>query len=170
MTRTMTSVKVSPIDPAVLSELRVRDDAGQPPRLVSDAEGSPLRCCLRRIRPGEQVALVAYAPLRRWARETGATPGPYDETGPVFIHPGPCDGPAVPGFPPEYLDRRWVLRRYAADGRILGGRLITPATADLSGPDAMTSTLATELSDPEVAVVHVRALEFGCFQFQATRA
>ena len=51
---------------ALLSQLRERDDAGHPPRLLIDQEGgSPLRCCLRRIRPGERVALVAYAPLGR---------------------------------------------------------------------------------------------------------
>ncbi|MGW3510169.1 DUF1203 domain-containing protein, partial [Streptomyces sp. NPDC000994] len=31
--------------------------------------GAPLRCCLRRSEPGERIALVSYAPLRRWAAE-----------------------------------------------------------------------------------------------------
>jgi hypothetical protein len=109
---TSARIQVNAIPANVLRELRVRDDGGQPPRLLTDRDGgSPLRCCLRRIRPGERVALVTYAPLRRWARATGADPGPYDEQGPVFIHPDPCDGPAATGFPPEYAGRRWVLRR-----------------------------------------------------------
>jgi Protein of unknown function (DUF1203) len=160
-----TSVQVAPIDADALSELRVLDDAGQPPRLLVDEEGgSPLRCCLRRIQPGERVALVSYAPLRRWARRTGADPGPYEELGPVFIHPEPCPGLATDGFPPELIGGRWVLRSYAAEGHILGGRLLEPAEA----PDvaAANAALADALSDPAVAVVHVRALEFGCFQFE----
>ena len=92
--------QIRAIHPDVLRELRQRDDAGAPLRVMVDEEGgSPLRCCLRRILPGEQVALVSYAPLRRWAQATGADPGAYDETGPVFIHPGPCPGPASEGYP-----------------------------------------------------------------------
>jgi hypothetical protein len=74
---TSARIQVNAIPANVLRELRVRDDGGQPPRLLTDRDGgSPLRCCLRRIRPGERVALVTYAPLRRWARATGADPGP----------------------------------------------------------------------------------------------
>jgi hypothetical protein len=165
----MTGVRVSAIDPAALSELRVRDDAGRPPRLLTDDEGgSPLRCCLRRIKPGERVALVSYAPLRRWAARTGADPGPYEELGPVFIHAEACPGPAGTGFPPALLGDRWMLRKYAAEGHILGGVLLEPAQApDASAADA---ALAAALSEPGVALVHVRALEFGCFQFEAARA
>ena len=58
------------IDADVVRELLQRDDAGNPPRLLTPAEGgAPLRCCLQPVRPGERVALVSYAPLRRWARE-----------------------------------------------------------------------------------------------------
>jgi Protein of unknown function (DUF1203) len=169
-TSTMTRIRVAAIDPAALSELRVRDDAGRPPRLLTDDEGgSPLRCCLRRIEPGERVALVSYAPLRRWAAQSGADPGPYDEVGPVFIHPEPCGGPAgTAGFPAVLAQGRWMLRRYAAQGHILGGQLIDLGPAP--DPDAGSAALAAALSEPDVAVVHVRALEFGCFQFAATWA
>jgi hypothetical protein len=166
----MTGVRVSAIDPAALSELRVRDDAGRPPRLLTDEEGgSPLRCCLRRIEPGERVALVSYAPLRRWAARTGADPGPYDEVGPVFIHPEPCGGPAAgpAGFPAALAVGRWMLRRYAAEGHILSGQLIDLGPAP--DPGAGSAALAAALSEPGVALVHVRALEFGCFQFEAAR-
>ncbi|MYY82669.1 DUF1203 domain-containing protein, partial [Streptomyces sp. SID335] len=57
-----------PIAPAVLAELRERDDAGRPCAAFVDHEGgAPLRCCLRPVAPGERIALVSYAPLRRWA-------------------------------------------------------------------------------------------------------
>jgi hypothetical protein len=164
-----TRIQVHPIEPAVLSQLRERDDAGHQPRLLADAEGgNPLRCCLRRSHPGEQLALVSYAPLRRWARRTGADPGPYEELGPVFIHPARCDGPAQPGFPPDSLGKHWVLRAYLADGAIMSGRLLEAAEA--SAAAAVETILAQLLDDPDVAIVHVRAVEFGCFQFEVSRA
>jgi hypothetical protein len=160
--------QVRAIDPAVCGALRRRDDAGNPPRLMTDEEGgSPLRCCLRPIRPGERVALVSYAPLRRWARETGADPGPYDEVGPVFIHAEPCSGPADSGYPAAVHGSRRVLRAYSADGRILGGRLTEPE--EVGSPESAASVVAGVFADPDVALVHVRAVDFGCFTFEIRR-
>jgi hypothetical protein len=160
--------QVRAIGPGALSELRERDDCGHAPRLLTDqAGGSPLRCCLRRSHPGERVALVSYAPLRRWARETGADPGPYDEIGPVFIHPGPCPGPAGPGYPADFTGTHRVFRAYSAQGKILSGHLVGPdKTAD---PVRAGQVLAAMFADPAVALVHVRAVEFGCFTFEARR-
>lgn len=168
-TQGKTGFEIQAIRPAVVRELLVADDAGRPPVLLTDAVGgSPLRCCLRRVRPGEHIALVSYAPLRRWARRTGAAPGPYDETGPVFIHPDRCAGPDGTGYPGEFASSPRVLRAYDADGRILGGRLIP---ADPAGsPVAVETALAEMFANPAVALVHGRALEFGCFTFEVRRA
>ena len=172
-TETTTAYRISAIAPDVLAELRVRDDAGQPPRVWTDDEGgSPLRCCLRPVAAGERVALVSYAPLRRWAGETGADPGPYDETGPVFIHPEPCGGPAepepgAPEYPAALAGRPQVLRYYSADGHILGGRLFgVGEPADAATAEAALREL---FADPAVAVVHARAVGHGCFTFAARR-
>jgi len=169
ITETGTSFEVRPISQDVVRELMARDDAGRLPRLLTDEEGgSPLRCCLRPVEPGERVALVSYAPLRRWARETGAEPGPYDETGPVFVHPAGCDGPGGTGYPAWLAGGARMLRAYAADGSILRGQLVGP---DPNGsPVAVERAIAVLLADPAVAVVHGRALEFGCFTFEARRA
>ena len=87
----MTTYTARPITPEILKELRSTDDAGRRMVPVTDEEGgAPLRCCLRRGAPGERIALVSYAPLRRWAAQTGAEPGAYDEQGPVFIHAEDC--------------------------------------------------------------------------------
>ncbi len=160
--------QVLAIRPDVLRQLRLRDDAGHQPRTILDADGgSPLRCCLRRSRPAEQVALVSYAPLRRWAWETGADPGPYDEVGPVFIHLKACSGPDGSGYPAEFAGARRVFRSYSADGRILAGRL---AEADeVRQPEAAGALLAELFADLDVAVVHARAVEFGCFTFEIRR-
>ena len=154
--------QVRPIDSAVLRRLRERDDAGRPPVLSTDeAGGAPLRCCLTRARPGDRIALLGYAPLRRWAEETGARPGPYDELGPVFVHAEECGG-AGADWPAGFHSSARVLRAYDRQGRILRGVPVAPDTAE--------ATARELLADPEVAVLHVRALEFGCFMHEVRRA
>ncbi|MCG5212082.1 DUF1203 domain-containing protein [Streptosporangium sp. KLBMP 9127] len=149
------------IEPDVVGSLLTMDDAGRPPQMVVDDEGgSPLRCCLGKARPGERIALVTYAPLRRWAAETRVDPGAYDEQGPIFVHLTGCPG-AEPGWPGAHTSHR-MLRAYAADGHILGGRYL----AEGADPEV---ALKEAFEDEEVAVVHVRAIEFGCFQFEVRR-
>lgn len=73
----MNGYTAHPIPPTVLEELRTTDDAGRAPAPATDDEGgAPLRCCLRRSRAGERIALVSYAPLRRWAARTAPTRAP----------------------------------------------------------------------------------------------
>ncbi|MFG2224838.1 DUF1203 domain-containing protein [Streptomyces sp. NPDC048644] len=172
---TTTAYLPLPITPATLKELRELDDSGRPLRPYTaredgvpiDSVGSPLRCCLRGIEAGERVALVSYAPLRRWAAESGAEPGAYDEAGPVFIHAGPCAGPAEGrGYPFARPGALRTLRRYDASGRIVGGALFEiPDDAEAGFGRALDAAFGA----PEVAVVHVRALEYGCFQFEVRR-
>jgi hypothetical protein len=152
---------IEAIDPVVVKQLLISDDAGREPRVsVDDEGGSPLRCCLRFAEPGERIALASYRPLRRWAIETGADPGPYDEMGPVFVHADGCTGPTEGVVYPRAAHR--VFRAYHADGHILGGRLVerNHVPADV---------LEEMFADPDVALIHVRAVEFGCFQYQARR-
>ncbi|MFE0512050.1 DUF1203 domain-containing protein [Streptomyces sp. NPDC058964] len=157
----MTTYTARPVGPPVLKELRSVDDAGRRTVPLTDEEGgAPLRCCLRRSVPGERIALVSYAPLRRWAARTGADPGAYDEQGPVFIHAEECPGPDGGGLP--FAGAHRTVRRYSAEGRILGGRLVE-AAGDLE------AAFAEAFADPEVALVHVRAVEYGCFLYEVRR-
>ncbi|WP_306335850.1 DUF1203 domain-containing protein [Streptomyces sp. KL118A] len=168
-TRTPTAYPPRPIAPAALAQLRATDDAGQPCVPFVDHEGgSPLRCCLRPVAPGERIALVSYAPLRRWAAETGAAPGAYDEQGPVFIHADPCAGPSPErdGYPFSRAGALRTVRRYSAEGRIVGGRLLEIPDEEEQGFDA---AIAEAFADPRVALVHVRAVEYGCFHFEVRR-
>jgi len=156
----MTTYTVRPITPTVLKELRSTDDAGRPTAPFTDDEGgAPLRCCLRRSEPGERIALVSYAPLRRWAAETGARPGAYDEQGPVFIHADDCPGPDG-GARYPFANAPRTVRRYSADGHILGGELV-------DAPD--DAAFRNAFDDPSVALVHVRAVEYGCFLYEVRR-
>ncbi|WP_329117312.1 DUF1203 domain-containing protein [Streptomyces sp. NBC_01353] len=165
----MTTYTARPIEPAALAELRVVDDAGQPCVPYTATEGgSPLRCCLRPFSAGERIALVSYAPLRRWAAETGAAPRAYDEQGPVFIHAEECAGPAAgaEAYPFDRPGALRTLRRYDSEGRIVGGRLLEiPVEATEGFDKAFTEAFA----EPQVALVHVRAVEYGCFQFEVRR-
>ncbi|MFE3886191.1 DUF1203 domain-containing protein [Streptomyces lydicus] len=166
----MTRYTVLPIDTAVLKELRVADDAGRhcaPYVATRDDVGSPLRCCLRPLALGERIALVSYAPLRRWAAAKGADPGAYDEQGPVFIHADDCEG-FTPGenYPCARPGALRTVRRYDARGHIAGGRLLEIPADATAGFDA---AFDDAFNDPDVVLVHVRALEYGCFQFEVRR-
>jgi hypothetical protein len=170
----------------------VRDDSGQVPQPYTagvdsalpdsafpDCVGSPLRCCLRSGEAGDRVALVSYAPLRRWAAETGANPGAYVETGPVFIHADACDvpgdgtetgGPSAAGYPFARPGAQRLLRRYDARGHIVGGeRFEIPEDTESGVTKAFDAAFDAAFAEPEVALVHVRAVEYGCFQFEARR-
>ncbi|MFB7450790.1 DUF1203 domain-containing protein [Streptomyces sp. NPDC056194] len=163
-----TAYAARPIPPTALAGLRATDDAGRPcvPYTASDG-GHPLRCCLRLSVPGERIALVSYAPLRRWAAETRAEPGAYDEQGPVFVHAEDCGGPAPSEtYPFSRTGALRALRRYDAAGRIVGGRLLELPEHPAAGFD---QALAEAFADPAVALVHVRAVEYGCFHFEVRR-
>ncbi|WP_039932598.1 DUF1203 domain-containing protein [Streptomyces viridochromogenes] len=156
-----TTYTARPIAPPALKELRETDDAGRPTSPFTDTEGgAPLRCCLRRSAPGERIALVSYAPLRRWAAEQGVDPGAYDEQGPVFIHAEECAGPDTDALP--FTDNHRTVRRYSADGHILGGRLV-------EDPAAFDEAFTEAFDDPAVELVHVRAVEYGCFYYEVRR-
>ncbi|MEU6326806.1 DUF1203 domain-containing protein [Streptomyces sp. NPDC047049] len=176
MTTHTTDYAALPIPETALRQLRVTDDAGRPAEpftaredgVPQDAVGAPLRCCLREVRAGERVALVSYAPLRRWAAATGAEPGAYDEQGPVFIHAGACGGPdgAAGRYPAMSAGSLRVLRRYNARGQITGGRYLeVPEDARA----AFDAALGEAFADPRTALVHVRAVEYGCFHFEVRR-
>ncbi|GAQ56605.1 DUF1203 domain-containing protein [Streptomyces acidiscabies] len=148
---------VQPIPPTVLTALRTRDDADNSVHPYDDPEGdAPLRCCLRDSEKGERIALITYAPLRRWATD----PGAYDEQGPVFIHATPCEGPADTTTP-AFTDNHRVLRRYSAEGHIMGGELV--------GED-FDGALRRAFEDEDVAQVHVRSVVYGCFLYAVERA
>ncbi len=164
-----TTFEVRPIEPGVVCQLQVLDDAGRAPRYIIDDEGGkPLRCCLRLSEPGEQIALVSYAPLRRWALHLGIDPGAYDELGPVFIHSGICDGTRGDGFPADFTGAERMFRAYGSNGGILFGRLAGPAElADQAGAERVLEEI---FADPGVAAVHARAVGFGCFTFEIRRS
>lgn len=86
----------------------------------------------------------------------------------MFIHAEECEGPAGgrPGYPFSRAGALRTVRRYDADGRIVGGRLLEIPADEESGFDA---AFAEAFADPEVVLAHVRAVEYGCFHFEVRR-
>jgi hypothetical protein len=141
------------IPAAELAEVRAagRDEAGNSLTVQADNGGSPVRCCLRETRPGERVMLIAYTPP--------GTAGAYAERGPVFVHADPCEGYPTPRrYPPGLRHRMQVVRAYDRQGRIADGVL----AAD--GLQAET-VIAEMVARPDVELVHLRNVGYGCYNF-----
>lgn len=122
---------------------------------VDTGGGSPLRFCLRESGPGERMLLIAYTPP--------GTRGAYAERGPVFIHAEPCAGYLTPSrYPPGLSHRLQVVRAYDRDGRIVGGIMVN------DGEHAMT-VIRELLARPDVSLVHLRNVGYGCYNFAVRR-
>lgn len=153
-----TAIDVKPISPAELQEIRMagQDEAGNrlTPQAVTEG-GDPLRCCLRETRPGDSVLLIAYTPP--------GTSGAYAECGPVFIHADSCQGYRTPRlYPPELSHRQQVMRAYDRSGRIADGVLV-------SNSDHALEVISEILARPGVALVHLRNVGWGCYNFAVQR-
>ena len=161
--------EVRAIDEDVVAQLRVSDDAGHAPRVIVHAEGgSPLRCCLRAARRGSGSR---WCPMRRSGggrTRPAPTLGPTTKSGRCSSTRSRATGRPGAGTRRTSSGRRGCSVPTGADGSIRGGRL---ASGDeLEDQAAAGRVLSGLFADPEVAVVHARALEFGCFTFEVRRA
>lgn len=162
MTTINPTVRVWAADPLRLDAIRsgARDGQGNPLRsfLAEGDGGEPLRCCLRRARRGESIALISWAPFD--------APSPWREVGPVFVHTHRCAGPATTAdLPGDLRTGPLVLRPYSPDGAMIYAHItIVP-----DGQDAAPA-IATLCASPAVSVVHVRTLAPQCFLYAATAA
>jgi hypothetical protein len=150
--------RFEPIPATTLDGIRAAgmDEAGNQLIVQTDTSGgSPLRCCLRETVPGERVLLIAYTP-------PGGRGG-YAERGPVFIHAEPCDGYHTPDrYPPTLSHRQQVVRAYDRDGRIAGGVLVE------DGEHAIPA-IREFLARPEITLVQLRNVGYGCYNFAVRR-
>ena len=150
--------RFEPIRPATLDGIRAAgvDEAGNRLTVQTDTDGgSPLRCCLRETVPGERVLLIAYTP-------PGGRGG-YAERGPVFIHAEPCEGYRTPDrYPPALSHYLQVVRAYDRAGRIAGGVLV-------EGSEQAMPVIRELLARPEVTLVQLRNVGYGCYNFAVRR-
>ncbi len=153
----MGDIQFLAIDPARLAAMRGRgsDDFGNPWTPFPARGWEPLRCCLRRPVESEPIALITYSP---WP-----SPHPWMEAGPVFVHSGPCAGYAdTHAYPAEMLGSPRMLNPFDRTG----ARAYHHIT--FVGPDDdHEAAVRRLLAEPDVASVHVRSAEAGCFTFEA---
>jgi hypothetical protein len=151
---------VSAIDPPRLTAIRERRLDGDGNRVVPfPAEGwEPLRCCLPIAEEGHPIALIAYAPL--------TTRSPWSETGPVFICAHECGGyPTANELPERQRTGPKILRTYRADESLNYDYIsYVPDGVDIG------DQLIALLAQPDVAIVHVRAVLAQCFAYSVTAA
>lgn len=122
---------------------------------ISDGSG-PCRHCLRYAAPGDSLLLFSYKPF--------ATPAPYQEVGPVFVHADGCDRyPDESGFPADFSDRAMILRPYDASDAIHDSQVF----AEPGGAESAARAL---LAHPGVAYVHARSRTRGCYLFRIERS
>jgi hypothetical protein len=116
-------------------------------------EGEPLRCCLRYAQPGEQIALISYAPFDH--------PSVWTEVGPVYVHALPCAGPAATGTLPDQLRMGpRVLRTYDSNDT-MNYKHNTVVTEEVD----LEPIIKRLLAEPDVTTVHVRTLAPQCFLY-----
>ena len=157
--------RVHAIPSLMLAEIRLagHDEFGNElTPIVDDEGGAPLRCCLRRSTPGEQVYLIAYRPF--------TAPGPYAEAGPVFVHASPCPGyREASAYPAGYRD--WptmVFRPYRHHAGLNCDAIAYDAIQTGEGPTA-ESLISSIFADPTIKFIHTRNVHAGCFMFAITR-
>ena len=159
-TTTDSAFRVTPIPADVLDRIRAagHDDFGNPLVPAADEDGgSPLRCCLRRSAPGDRLCVISYRPFTR--------PGPYAESGPVFIHADRCAGYGDTGaYPAGYRD--WptmVFRPYRYDG------VIAYDAIQMGDAETAEALIADIFADPTIEFIHTRNVYAGCYMFRISR-
>ena len=155
------SLHVRPVDPARLDRVRAAgtDGHGNPLRATAaSGEGEPLRCRLRYAEPGEQIALISYAPFDH--------PSLWTEVGPIYVHAAGCEGyTATARLPRQLATGPLVLRTYRADDTMnYEHTLVVTDDADLE------PIIGRLLVEPDVATVHVRTLAPQCFLYSVSAA
>jgi hypothetical protein len=157
--------RVHAIPPRTLAEIRLagHDRFGNELTPILDADGgSPLRCCLRRSTPGEQLYLIAYRPFEG--------PGPYAEVGPVFVHASPCPGYLKSdAYPVGYRDWPTMVFRPYRRNEFNCDAIAYDAIQMGDGGTAET-LISAIFADPTINFIHTRNVYAGCFMFSITRA
>ena len=115
----------------------------------------PCRQCLKTFAVGsDRRILFTYDSF--YGRESFPLPGP------VFIHEHDCDRyPEDAGFPVDMLTHRLTLNAYGSGRRLVAQRYVSNGLVE---PE-----LQRLLQDRDVAYIHVRDTEAGCYDFSIER-
>ncbi|MEV4318310.1 DUF1203 domain-containing protein [Actinocrispum sp. NPDC049592] len=133
------------------------DEHGNKWQLRSAEGWEPLRCCLERAEQDEDIALICYTP---WTE-----PSPWLEAGPIFVHHNECAGYQTPDqYPPLFAHNKAILNPFDHTGARAYDHITFLAPADDHEEAAHKI-----LNEPEVAHIHARSQEAGCFHFLITK-
>lgn len=154
----MQSYRVVAIDHGIANAVRrtLRSPGYGHPAHAEVATGyGPCRQCLKTFAIGdERRILFTYDSF--YGRESFPLPGP------VFVHEHDCERyPEDAGFPADMLTHRLTLNAYGAGRRLVAQRYVSDGVVE---PE-----LQRLLQDREVAYIHVRDTDAGCYDFSIER-
>ena len=155
----MSKFLIYPLPKQISAELKetMRDQFGNEPKLEqAHSRRSICRRCLRRFNPGERRLLFKYRPFQR--------EGVFAEAGPIYIHERDCKPEAeiLTDYPNEFRELPLLLRAYARDDGQVDSKLIEDGDAE--------GIIDTFFADPEIAYIHLRDGESGCYYARIERA
>ena len=149
--------RIVPLPTEVADKARSAAGAGQMDHATITADNrnsAPCRHCLRWANVGERVILFPYASI--------PVGHPYAESGPIFIHAESCARyPATTQYPDAFRKGR-VFRGY--NSRF---DMIDAVIPDTASPEEVITGL---FANSEIAFIHVRSLDRGCYTMEVARA
>ncbi|MGI8402658.1 MAG: DUF1203 domain-containing protein [Gemmatimonadaceae bacterium] len=154
----MQSYRVRPIGEPIAEAVRktLRSPGYGHPAHTELATGyGPCRQCLKTFDVGkDRRILFTYDPFH--GRENLPLPGP------VFIHEKPCLAyPQDGGFPADMLSRQLTLNAYATGRRLVAQKYVSS--------DSIEPELQRLLQVRDIAHIHVRDTDAGCYDFSIER-
>ena len=154
----MQSYRVVAINDRIANDVRqtLRSPGYGHPAYAEVATGyGPCRQCLKTFGIGdERRILFTYDSF--YGRESFPLPGP------VFIHEHDCERyPEDAGFPVDMLTHRLTLNAYGSGRRLVAQRYVSNGVVE---PE-----LQRLLQDRDVAYIHVRDTDAGCYDFSIER-
>lgn len=115
----------------------------------------PCRLCLRTFEVGQEDRLLfTYQPFL----EAGALPAP----GPIFVHADGCARYDALALPPDFRSLPIVVEGFRSGGTLVVQTRVSAEPAE--------SVIERAFAEPEVAYVHLRNGEAGCFMARVDRA
>jgi Protein of unknown function (DUF1203) len=135
----------------------MRDQFGNEPKTEqAQSRRSICRRCLRRFNPGERRLLFKYRPFQK--------EGVFAEAGPIYVHESNCQPEAeiLAGYPDEFRELPLLLRAYTKDDGQVDSKLIKEGNAE--------AIIDTFFTDPQVAYLHLRDGESGCYYARIEKA
>jgi Protein of unknown function (DUF1203) len=155
----VSSFLMRPLPEQVSTDLKQtkRDQFGNEPQLEqAQSRRSICRRCLRRFNHGERRLLFKYRPFQRESV--------FAEAGPIYIHQNDCrpDTEILTAYPDDFRELPLLLRAYTGEDGQVDSKLIKDGDAE--------AIINGFFANPEVAYIHLRDGESGCYYARIERS